>query len=354
VLAIAFRSGDARRMAATLFADRRSSFRGWAFAVLALGAHVALYAALGPLAPPPRMAPSPAAEPAINVDFAIEPEAASKPSSMPRSAAPTPEGARPPFGTTAAAKGAAREKETGAAGPSVVPELEGQRKEPVATTDERPLDTADGNWSFPATQVDVTSRKFIAGALVSPSGETAKNRQSHVAEAIAEALDAHDAEVGVTRGGDIALALENAVSASSAPFEGTATFDIGVDTDGHVSTTLLNSNGNAEGWSKVGDAARAGFDPRRIRIPPGARGWHTVVRVEAKVQYPNGLDPKTLGTKVEASPTAVQLTSIGKVCSVRITIGLTLVPIMGGCDPSNLGSHTLRVIHASIVNEGRF
>jgi hypothetical protein len=80
------------------------------------------------------------------------------------------------------------------------------------------------------------------------------------------------------------------------------------------------------------------------------------------------LDPKRLGTAVGASPGAVHVDKnglvlekvpgitfahSGKVCSVKITLGLTLVPIGGGCDPSNIGMHTLRVVHAHVVSEGR-
>jgi hypothetical protein len=204
-----------------------------------------------------------------------------------------------------------------------------------------------------AQSSDITSRQSIARALPAPSAAPGEGgiRQTG---GITEALDAHDTAVGLTRAGPMLTALEDAVGGSAAPFEGIATFDVGVDTDGNVYATMLDSSGDAEGWSQVASAARAALDPKRVRIPPNARGWHATVRVEAKVQYPNGLDPKKVGTHVKASPTEVTLTSVGKICSVRISLGLTLMPISGGCDPSNIGMHTLRVVHGHIVSEGRF
>ena len=125
-------------------------------------------------------------------------------------------------------------------------------------------------------------------------------------------------------------------------------------------------------------AAGASLDPKRVRIPPGARGWHVVAMVEAKVQYPNGVDPKKLGTHVSgsASPAleenkhrtsvedaplvfkkmpGITVAHAGKVCSVAVTLGLSFSPlgISGGCDPSNIGTHALRVVRSHVVSEGR-
>jgi hypothetical protein len=208
----------------------------------------------------------------------------------------------------------------------------------------------------------------IGTAEVTPQGPSTSG-------GVVEGLDARDAALGLGRGGPVISALENAVAGSDAPFEGAATFDVGIDTSGHVSVALLESSVASPGWARVAAAARAAIDPSRVRIPPGARGWHVVARVEAKVQYPNGADPKKMGTHVEASPgklvedkarphahappivlekvPGVTLAHAGKVCTVRITLGLTPVPISGGCDPSNIGMNPLRVVHGHIVSEGR-
>ena len=171
-------------------------------------------------------------------------------------------------------------------------------------------------------------------------------------------------------------ALEVAAASTEAP-EGSATFDVAIDAGGHVSVALLSASAAAAAWSKVGAAAGASLDPKRVRIPPGAHGWHVVAMVEAKVQYPNGLDPKKLGTHVEASPDlaleenkhratiedppivfkklpGVTIAHAGKVCSVAISLGLSFASgISGGCDPSNAGANPLRVVRSHIVSEGR-
>ena len=103
-----------------------------------------------------------------------------------------------------------------------------------------------------------------------------------------------------------------------------------------------------------------------MRIPPGARGWHVVARVEAKLAYPNGVQPKNLGNKaivdhghvteskerIDIKLPDVTLSHSGKVCSVNLTLGLT-PGISGGCDPSNIGAQAVRTVHGRIVSEGR-
>jgi hypothetical protein len=80
------------------------------------------------------------------------------------------------------------------------------------------------------------------------------------------------------------------------------------------------------------------------------------------------LDPTTLGTKLEAtlggahvtkneivveSLPALTFATRGKVCFLRVQVGVTLVPISGDCDPVNIGTHPLRIVHAHIVSEGK-
>ncbi|HEX3343163.1 MAG TPA: hypothetical protein VHS09_01270 [Polyangiaceae bacterium] len=193
---------------------------------------------------------------------------------------------------------------------------------------------------------------------------------------LAEGLDAHDSSIGLGHGGPVVSALEVAAARSEAP-DGNATFDVVVDASGHVSVALLSASSGAGAWSKVGATAGASLDPTRMRIPPGAGGWHVVAIVESKIQYPNGLEPKKLGTHVEGSPDIalaenehratvedppivfkkmphITVAHAGKVCSVALTIGLTFGSgITGGCDPSNIGAHTTRVVRSHVVREGR-
>jgi hypothetical protein len=344
--------------------DSTSALRGSIVLGTALALHLALYAALAWRAPRADEQFS-TAEREVVLDLSTAPPLQLEPSTDdPPTSAPSPSA---PRHSGESALGARHLEPGGAAmisrhDPS--PNVEAPQATPTPTPNDTTPPRGERGWSMPVMPLgDVTSRQFIAGALrpslsgqeeIGTSHAASASKTSHAAGGIVEALDAHDTAVGLTRGGPIVTALEDAATTAVAPFEGKATFDVGVDSDGHVFATLLDSNGNADGWHQVGDAARAALDPTRIRIPAGARGWHTVVKLQAGIRYPNGLDPKAMGTKVEASPTGVSLTSVGPVCSVRITVGLTLVPISGTCDPSNIGAHTLRVIHGSIVKEGRF
>jgi len=337
--------------------SRSSPLRQCLFFAVALGMHLALYESLG------TPSPAPVESEGVSTGETVVTVVTAEPDEPPQRVRPTndrPPGATAPDVPRRPAASAAASRARGVAGattgePRVASApLESSQAGTDRSAGEWAPASGDRGWSLPVTQAgDVTSREFIARALRRPSAAPNDSGGSRTG-GVTEALDAHDTAIGLTRAGPIATALENAVEGSAAPFEGIATFDVGVDTDGHVYATMLDANGDAEGWSQVANTARAAVDPKRVRIPPGARGWHAIVKVEAKIQYPNALDPKTMGTKIKASPTAVQLTSIGKICNVRVTLGLTLVPIIGGCDPSNIGAHPLRVVHGSIVSEGRF
>ncbi len=145
-----------------------------------------------------------------------------------------------------------------------------------------------------------------------------------------------------------------------------ATFDVAIETNGHVSVTVLEASSAFSDWAKVADATRATLEPARFRIPPGARGWHVVARVEAKELYPSGADPKKVGASVEAKPGRIvetkehvdiqlpyaKFAATGKVCSVALTVG-GIPSISGGCSLENLRANAIRVVHGRIVSEGR-
>ena len=171
---------------------------------------------------------------------------------------------------------------------------------------------------------------------------------------LVEGLDARDAALGLGRGGGaVVSALEVAARNDPRLAEGRATFDVGIDNNGRITVALVSASESATAWAHVGEAMRGSLDPSRVRIPPGASGWHVVAAVEAKVQYPNGADPKKMGTHVVGKPfeQPLALEHSGKVCTVRLQLGL--VPLSGGCDPTNIGMHAARVVRGQIVSEGR-
>jgi hypothetical protein len=253
-----------------------------------------------------------------------------------------------------------------------------ETRESGAGTSEKAKGTVNAKgWTFdPRKPVDVTAPEVIREAAGRVRGDVVEHRAAGASQTggLAEGLDAHDAAIGMGRSGHIVSALELATAGGEAPAEGNATFEVSVGSNGGVSVALLNASQAFEAWVKVGETLRASIDPKRVRVPPGARAWRVVATVEAKLQYPNGDNPKNMGTKVEgAAPELIEnkhrtsvedppivfkkmpgvtLAHAGKVCNVSITLGL-VSGISGGCDPSNIGTHTLRVVSSHVVREGR-
>jgi hypothetical protein len=231
---------------------------------------------------------------------------------------------------------------------------------------------------------------------------------------IDEGLAAHDVEVGLGRGGAVLVAAEEAAHAPDAPLQGFATIDIAIREGGVLDAHLVNASNDAEGWAKVAGALKH-IDPSRLRLPPGSHGWHVTVRLEAKVQFPDGRDPRTLhGWRAGLNPSVIQrqvegdpeargsstgaggpdhiadpgghepppnggalggrqanspgvaliqgallrvipaptLAVQGKVCSLSISIVGPGIALSGGCSPENIGVGTTRVVSGKIVSEG--
>jgi hypothetical protein len=224
-----------------------------------------------------------------------------------------------------------------------------------------PGSAANDGWSFnPAKAGDWTGPVAI-GRAVREGGAESKGAEGAVeAEGVSksgglvEGLDARDAALGLGRGGGaVVSALEVAARNDPTLAEGRATFDVGIDNNGRITVALVSASESAAAWAHVGEAMRGSLDPARVRIPPGASGWHVVAAVEAKVQYPNGADPKKMGTHVvgKSLEQPLALEHSGKVCTVRLQLGL--VPLSGGCDPTNIGMHAARVVRGQVVSEGR-
>ena len=231
---------------------------------------------------------------------------------------------------------------------------------------------------------------------------------------VVEALDAHDVAVGLGRGGAVLALAEEAARGPDAPVRGSATLDVTIREGGALAARVVDASGDADAWSRVA-ATLTHIDPNRLRIPPGAHGWHVVVRVEAKLLFPDGRDQASLhGFRGSIKPSALsdaiagkpgargsstgpggpdhvgggpthppplggalgprQATGVaagvitgllgrilptptlemqGKVCSVALTITPLGVGLGGGCSLENIGAHATRVVSGRIVSEGR-
>ena len=330
------------------------SYRRWIpSAALAALAHVALFAAAGRIRSPSVSVDAVLAEReevAFELTESAEPEArevpASKPAEAPAAGRPGGRGAK-------------------VAGRGAVPSID------ESTAEQAPAEPApaasDEGWSFnPTRPADVTAPAFVAQSVRSIASEEAARQPPPSAGRLAEALDRRDAELGIGRGGPVLMALENASRGMDVPVEGWATFDVAIDTSGRVSVALGNVSGEQAAWARVASTAAAAVDPSRVRIPPGTRGWHVVVRVDAKVQFPDGRRPKDLGAHFEATRGKLSSTSMvlekapgftisyqGKVCGVGLSVSLPYPTIGGGCNPEDAGMPAVRMVSGHIVSEGR-
>jgi len=166
---------------------------------------------------------------------------------------------------------------------------------------------------------------------------------------LVEALDAEDAKRGVGRGGPVKLAVEAAARSTDAPTAGKATFDIAVGIDGDVHASLLVASADFEQWNQLIASIRGHLARKRVRFPPGSKGLHVVVEVEAHEQFPDGRTPASLGGKAGMTPEGPAAGYSGKVCGVGITLG----GLGGGCSPENAGVPATRVVSSRITRETR-
>ena len=325
--------------------------RGARYLAIATAIHVALLLSMRgrPRVEAPPVLPEAAPEGDVEVDV-LDREAPAPPARG---------GSAPPASRPASAAGAAvasREADHGRPGPN----------EEAAQPEASPPPPAASGWVFdPRKPLDLTAPSFVASASRPPSLESPPTGSSTTG-GLVEGLDSEDAARGMSRSGPLLSALEDATRASDTSVLGVATFDVAVDAAGGVTVSVLEASSAFAEWSRIAVATRASIVPARIRIPPGARGWHVVARLEAKEQYPNGVDPRTLGTKLAGTRGSIHETkdridvqlpqatfaTAGKVCSMAITVGLS-PGISGGCNPENIGAHLARVVEGRVVSEGR-
>lgn len=185
---------------------------------------------------------------------------------------------------------------------------------------------------------------------------------------VVEGLDAADVARGFGRGGPVVQAVEEVAHDPTAPPEGIAMFDIAIEKNGKISVSVSESTANREDWQRLtADIARA-VQKKAIRMPEGANGLRVGVRVEAKIRFPDGRDPKKSGAYASGTGLAVhdhhdgtadlELPSIGvgvrgKVCNADVRLTMLGPMIGGGCSPENIGTHPERTVGATETYEKR-
>ena len=282
--------------------------------------------------------------------------------------------------------------------------------------DEPPLLEAPArDWSFLAVPVHIDARSAITPDLVAPKRASAIDETPTGSRTggVAEGLAAHDVELGMGRGGAILSAAEAAARSSDAPLDGDATFDVSVRS-GVVTARVVGADGDAGAWARVAESLERSVDPARMRVPALERGWHVVVRVDAKVQLADGRDVRSLhGLRGSVAPSALQsalegksgargsstgpggpdhvgggpsepppvggalgsrqspnaasgalqgiaqaivpvptLSVSGRICSASLSITPMGIGLGGGCSPENIGTGTRRIVSGRILSEG--
>jgi len=323
-----------------------------------------------------------------------------------------------PYGATAAAAVAPREvrgdrSNAKVAPPSALSDKAGPSQEDALPASPEPAGSA---WSFSPTSASPAPIDLRAGVtpdLVAPAHARSELPAGASATGgLAEGLAARDVELGLGRGGPVLTAVEDATRMSDDPVDGNATFGVSVFSDGAVVATLLGASSHSASWSRVADAIGHTLDPRRMRLPPGGRGWRVVVHVEAQTKLADGRDVRTLhGLRASVTPSALQdqiegkpgargsstgaggpdhvggdpadappvggfvgrgptnggagaLTGIaarvlptptvsisGKVCSASLSITPLGIGLAGGCSVENIGTPAQRVVSGQIVSE---
>lgn len=286
---------------------------------------------------------------------------------------------------------------------------------PLADTPLAP-EPSPSAWSFSPSVLSIDPRAAVSPDMVAPpraAGSTDAPRPSPASTTggLAEGLAAQDVQLGLGHGGAVLSAAEAVTRSTEAPVEGGATFDVVVHADGAVVARLVGADHDMEAWARLADSLGHSIDPSRMRLPPG-RGWHVVVRVEAKVKLPDGravrslhgpragITPSVLQRALEAKPgsgswgsdgresagdtetepmggalghghapqgnaggaagqglaqrvlptPAVSVS--GKICTASFGVSPAGINITGGCSPENIGSHGTRVVSGHVVSEG--
>jgi hypothetical protein len=238
----------------------------------------------------------------------------------------------------------------------------------------RPLpgsENDDGSWTFRSTRGDVDLK--LGDKTASLGRDMAAHGELDLppvksAAGMTEGLDAIDVARGFGRAGGVVQAIEDVVRDPAAPPEGVAFFDVAIEKNGKLSVSVSETTANREDWERLTKAIAAAVKTKDVRFPDQGKGLRVGVRVEAKVRYPDGRDPKKSGTYGEHTGLKAhtdknglvidELPSVGvgvrgKVCSAQVSIGLLGPSIAGGCSPENIGTHPERTVAAHETYEQR-
>jgi hypothetical protein len=166
---------------------------------------------------------------------------------------------------------------------------------------------------------------------------------------VLEALDANDVARGLGRGGPVRAAVEQAARSTDAPPRGNATFTVVVFSDGKMDVRVADAQAD---WSRVLPLVREALKVADVKMAPKSRGLRVTVKVEAKVQYPDGYQPPDearVSASVREGWPALDLEYRGRRCAAALTVAPGGAALGAGCSAGT----PLRLVSARIVAEER-
>jgi hypothetical protein len=128
--------------------------------------------------------------------------------------------------------------------------------------------------------LDLRRSRLREGEPAAPARETAATRKKPSVGLLEEGLAALDAQRGTSRS-SIAVSAGYQAAREHAPPQGVGVFEVRTDATGLVlSVSLLDAKSNQPSWRKVGESLAARLKGRRLRVPQGANGLATRLRIE--------------------------------------------------------------------------
>jgi hypothetical protein len=158
--------------------------------------------------------------------------------------------------------------------------------------------------------------------------------------------------LGPRPSGELVAAAHEAAAPSIAPDVGTATVVVESDAAGFVTTArVVSATPDLASWGDFARELTRLTSSKKLRVPPGARGVRTRLRVVAEWTMPGG-------QHVETSAGAVpdDVPGADKVCEYsgpqrRCTAGMPVGHTYNGFDLTNIGAKPLRIVRVKVEGE---
>jgi hypothetical protein len=261
------------------------------------------------------------------------------------------------------------------------PALRGAELAPEAATEEpsvEPAPTATGTSDMPKPRapsldaIGLGTENPLLGRHSAPPPDTARGANRRVERVLADGLAEHDRELGLGADGPVLSALERATYASALPGNASALILARIDSSGRLALLdVLEADSDARAWSKVARRALGTLGRTKLRVPRGSKGMRLSIRVSSREVLPSGADPgvelRLFGVPLQKGrgkrstrvsilePYAkfdwVEVPTPGgeSVKLPSLAAGIDVLGVRG--DPSDIGAHPRRVVHAAVESQ---